>query len=54
MHKSMNGYIKSISKRDEGNDKDKSIPIAYLGSTMVAHGDDFEPDSEFGQCLASR
>jgi hypothetical protein len=23
-----------------------------LGSTMVTHGEDFEPDSEFGNCLS--
>lgn len=48
----MNVYVKSISKRTE-EDKEKSLPIAHLGSTMVAHGDDFEPESEFGQCLTS-
>ncbi|KAK4942035.1 hypothetical protein LTR66_006061 [Elasticomyces elasticus] len=51
MQRSMTSYIKSLSKRSEGDDKEKSLPVAYLGSTMVGHGDDFEPDSEFGQCL---
>lgn len=27
--------------------------MAYFGSSMVSHGEDFEPDSEFGQCLSS-
>lgn len=29
------------------------MPVAYFGTSLVAHGDDFEPDSEFGQCLSS-
>jgi hypothetical protein len=45
--------VKSLSKTKEAEDKEKTLPIAYLGSTMASHGDDFEPDSEFGQCLAS-
>ena len=47
----MNAYVKSISKRSEGEEKDKVLPIGILGSTMASHGEDFEPDSEFGQCL---
>jgi len=46
-------YIKSLSRRDQGEDKEKQLAIGYFGSTMVAHGDDFEPDSEFGQCLST-
>ena len=52
-HNAMNSYIKSISKRNEGEEKDKVLPIGCLGSAMASHGDDFEPDSEFGQCLIS-
>ncbi len=47
----MTAYVKTLSKRQEGDDKDKILPVAYLGSTMVSHGEDFEDDSEFGQCL---
>lgn len=54
LHKTMNVYIKSLSKRSEGDDKEKSTPIAQLGSTAISHADDFEPDSEFGQCLSSK
>ena len=50
LQRSMNTYIKSLSKRAD-EDKEKTIPVSYLGATMVAHGDDFEADSEFGQCL---
>ena len=53
LQKSMNGYVKTLSKRQEGDDKEKILPIAYLGSTMVNHGEDFEEDSDFGQCLQS-
>ena len=51
LQKSMNTYVKTLSKRNEGDDKEKSLPVSYLGSTMVSHGEDFEDDSEFGQCL---
>ena len=53
LQKSMNAYVKTLSKRQEGDDKEKILPIAYLGSTMVSHGEDFEEDSDFGQCLQS-
>lgn len=53
LQKSMTTYVKSLSKTKEAEDKEKTLPIAYLGSTMASHGDDFEPDSEFGQCLSS-
>ena len=54
MQKSMTVYIKSLSKRNEVDDKEKVLPVAYLGQTMLHHGEDFEPDSEFGNCLISR
>lgn len=55
MQKSMKAYVQAISKRTEaqGKEKNQNLPIAYLGSTMVAHGEDFDGDSEFGQCLSS-
>lgn len=53
LQKSMTSYIKSISKTKEADEKDKSLPIGYLGSTMVSHGEDFDRDSEFGACLIS-
>ena len=52
MQRSMTTYIKSLSKVKEAEDKEKLLPIAYMGSTMVTHADDFDPDSEFGQCLS--
>ena len=53
MQRSMTTYIKSLSKMKEAEDKEKQLPIAYMGATMVTHGEDFDPDSEFGQCLSS-
>ena len=53
LQRSMTAYVKSLSKRSEGEDKEKNLPVGYLGSTMTAHGEDFEEDSEFGQCLQS-
>lgn len=53
MHKSMTAYVKAISKRSEGDDKEKTLPIAHLGSSMVSHGEDFDGNSEYGQCLIS-
>ncbi|KAI0490205.1 BAR domain-containing protein [Xylaria cf. heliscus] len=52
LQKSMNVYMKSLSRRGETfEDKEKGLPVSYLGRTMIAHGEDFEPDSEFGNCL---
>ncbi|OAL51386.1 BAR-domain-containing protein [Pyrenochaeta sp. DS3sAY3a] len=53
MQRSMAMYVKSLSKRAEGDDKEKQLPGGHLGSSMVTHGEDFEPDSEFGNCLSS-
>lgn len=52
MQKAMTLYVKSISKRAEGADKEKQLPGGHLGSSMVTHGEDFELDSEFGNCLS--
>ncbi|KAI1390489.1 BAR-domain-containing protein [Hypoxylon trugodes] len=52
LQKSMNVYVKSLSRRGETfEDKEKGLPVSYLGRTMMTHGEDFEPDSEFGNCL---
>ena len=45
-------YIKSLSKRDQGESKDKQVAVGHFGSTLASHGDDFEHDSDFGQCLS--
>lgn len=53
LHKSTTVYVKSLSKRNDTDDKEKVLPVGYLGQTMMHHGEDFEPDSEFGNCLIS-
>lgn len=53
LNRSAKDYVKSVSRRDAGEGKEKQLPIAYFGTAMVSHGEDFEPDSEFGQCLSS-
>jgi hypothetical protein len=47
----MTAYVKGISKRTEGDDKEKTLPIAHLGSVMIQHGEDFDSSNDFGQCL---
>lgn len=54
MQKSTSAYIKGMSKRSEIEGKEKILPIANMGGTMISHGEDFEPDSELGQCLNSK
>ena len=52
LQKSMNAFIKWLGRRGETfEDKEKGLPASYLGRTMVSHGEDFESDSEFGNCL---
>ncbi|KAF2766719.1 BAR-domain-containing protein [Teratosphaeria nubilosa] len=51
LNRSANTYIKHISRRDTGEEKEKQLPVAYFGAAMTQHGDDFDPDSEFGRCL---
>ena len=54
LHASAQTYIKSLSKRREGDDKEKMIPVDIVGQSMVSHGEEFEDDSQFGQCLACK
>jgi len=52
LQKSTNGYVKWINRRNETNeDKEKALPIGFVGRMMVQHGEDFEPNSEYGNCL---
>lgn len=53
LHKSMTIYVKSLSSRNEGEDREKKLPVGYLGQVMIQHGEDFDLDSEFGKCLIS-
>lgn len=51
LQKSMTVYVKSLSKRNELDDKEKLLPVGYLGQTMITHGEDFDPGSAFGDRL---
>ncbi|KAG5945668.1 hypothetical protein E4U60_005038 [Claviceps pazoutovae] len=54
LQKATNAYSKWISRRcDTFEDKGRSTPSALLGRTMASHGNDFEPESEFGHYLVS-
>lgn len=53
LHNSANGYVKNLTKRSEGDAKEKQTAIGYLGSAMSKHGEDFEDGSKFGECLMS-
>lgn len=49
----MNAYVKHLNRRTEGDSKEKATPVGHLGGTMSRHGQDFEPENAFGQCLSS-
>ena len=52
LQKSMSAYVKWLGRRGETfEDKEKGLPVSYLGRTMASHGEDFEPDSDFGNGL---
>ena len=53
LHSTMNVYVKSISKRKEAEDREKMLPLDVLAHAMIAHGEEFETDSVFGNCLIS-
>jgi hypothetical protein len=50
----MGTYVKSLTKRTEGDGKEKSLPIGHLGATMSRHGEAFEEGSKFGEALLGR
>jgi hypothetical protein len=52
LQRSTTAYVKSVSRKSELTDeREKVLPVAYLGSTLYNHGSDFEPDSVYGNCL---
>ncbi len=52
LQRSMNLYVKWLGRRGEASeDKEKGLPVSYLGRTMINHGEEFQADSEFGNCL---
>ncbi|KAI5302919.1 hypothetical protein KEM56_000220 [Ascosphaera pollenicola] len=52
MDRAMHAYVKYLSKRVPGENKDTPFPAANLGATMVRQGDEMPRDSEFGGRLA--
>lgn len=46
----MNAYVKWLTQRDHLAGE-KGVPTAVVGRTMIAHGEDFDRDSQFGNCL---
>lgn len=54
LQRSMNQYVKWMGRHVEpSEDKEKALPVGYLGRTMVGHGEEFHPESEFGNCLVT-
>ncbi|EAQ86222.1 hypothetical protein CHGG_07475 [Chaetomium globosum CBS 148.51] len=54
LQRSMNQYVKWMGRHLEpSEDREKALPVGYLGRTMVGHGEEFHPDSEFGNCLVT-
>ena len=52
LQRSMNLYVKWLGRRGEGSeDREKGLPTSFLGRTMISHGEEFQSDSEFGNCL---
>lgn len=49
MHKSMTTYVKWVGKRTE--DKEKFFPVGHMGATYISHGQDYAPESDYGNCL---
>jgi hypothetical protein len=52
LQRSMNLYVKWLARRTDASEvREKSLPTSFLGRTMVSHGEEFQSDSEFGNCL---
>lgn len=55
LQKSTNGYVKWITRRGESyEDKEKALPIGFVGRMMVMHGEDFDHESEYGNSLVGK
>ncbi|KAJ4389549.1 hypothetical protein N0V93_007019 [Gnomoniopsis smithogilvyi] len=50
MQTTMNAYIKWLAHRDNLVGE-KGVPTAVMGRTMITHGEDFDHNSQFGNCL---
>ncbi|KAI5288173.1 hypothetical protein KEM54_005420 [Ascosphaera aggregata] len=52
MDRAMRTYLKYLTKRVPGENKDTPFPSANLGATMIRQGDEMPRDSELGNRLA--
>lgn len=50
----MNVYVKSVSQKSVGEDREKMLPVDVMAQAMISHGEEFESDSVFGNCLISK
>lgn len=50
LQSTMNAYVKWLTQRDNLSGE-KGVPAAVVARTMIAHGEDFDRDSQFGNCL---
>lgn len=54
LQKSMSVYVKWNARKCDGfEDKERNTPIGFMARSMTTHGEDYEEDSEFGNCLVS-
>jgi len=51
LHSTMNVYVKSVSQKSMGEDREKMLPVDVMAQAMISHGEEFESDSVFGNCL---
>ncbi|CAZ82913.1 unnamed protein product [Tuber melanosporum] len=51
LHNTMNVYVKSVSQKSMGEDREKMLPVDVMAQAMISHGEEFESDSVFGNCL---
>jgi len=54
LHNTMNVYVKSVSQKSVGEDREKMLPVDVMAQAMISHGEEFESDSVFGNCLISK
>ncbi|KAK9470575.1 uncharacterized protein V1510DRAFT_347318, partial [Dipodascopsis tothii] len=51
LHQALSGYVRNLAKRREFEEKEKTTPTDILGQTMSVFGNEFVPESTYGQAL---
>lgn len=51
IHAACSTWMRSLSKKKEGQDKEKGVPVELLGIALFQHGEEFAQDSAYGQAL---